>query len=485
MKRRLFWLLIISLVLFAPMPTSVLGEDDEDGPNLDIPEDLDEKAKEYLEEGIKTYKEMKKRSENAFKEAYKRPTLRLKDSDKRKKKIDKLIKLFQKAAKAAPKSHLPPFYLCIMYQWKSGAEGGSKFLRAKAKSQGEKAMKLLDNFYEAALELADICTQLEKYEEAEKAYKDALKMSKGELDKKHQYHWGLFICYLTAKNWDGCKKAWDGYVRAKTDIDPKMKDNIKIIFLLAKLGNKWAPHNHESKNYIVHTDVSESFAKDVAEQCEIAYKMYAKVFKHKRTGDKFHVHIFSSKQGFMSKTGAPSNAGGFFAGYTEALYMPGSSNTPQFNNTLFHEGFHQFLNTITDSVPTWFNEGHATFFGPSQYFKEGGRPKMKLVVNRNRCPAIKRAMQNGQCPTLGDLLYSGQLEWSLSSERPALYYAAAWSFVYFCWFYEGGKYKKIVTRALNCCKKEEYGRKLVKKAFKGFSISKVQAEWYSYIKKLK
>jgi tetratricopeptide (TPR) repeat protein len=169
MKRLLFLLLLFSLIFFMPMPTQVLG-DDEDGPNLDIPADLDEKAKKYLEEGIKTYKEMKKRSENRHNEPYKRPPLRMKDSDKRKKKVEKLIKLFQKAAKAAPKCHLPPFYLCIMYQWKSDFEGGAKSWVQKGKVQGAKAMKLLDNFYEAALELADICMRLEKYDEALKAY---------------------------------------------------------------------------------------------------------------------------------------------------------------------------------------------------------------------------------------------------------------------------------------------------------------------------
>ncbi|MHC4663789.1 MAG: DUF1570 domain-containing protein, partial [Planctomycetota bacterium] len=247
-------------------------------------------------------------------------------------------------------------------------------------------------------------------------------------------------------------------------------------------GNTWAPYNHESKNYVVHSNVSESFAKEVAEQLEIAYKMYTKVFKRKLTGEKFHVHIFSSKQDFMEKTCAPAMAAGFYAPYSEALYMPRMSNAASFNDTLFHEGFHQFLDAVTDRVGTWFNEGHACFFGPSQYFKEGGRPKMKLVVNRRRCQIIKRALGQNKAPALEDLLFSGQREWGLNPEYTAVYYAAAWSFVYFCWFYENGKYKKILQKYMSGCKKGEGGKKLVKKAFSGLNMSQVQAEWYSHIK---
>ncbi|MHC4663537.1 MAG: tetratricopeptide repeat protein, partial [Planctomycetota bacterium] len=229
MKRYLFLLLFLSLIFLAPTPDA-LGKSGEDGPNLQIPDDLSEKAKEALEEGIKAYKKLKDERDNEFKEAYRRPIVRMKERERDQKKVEKMIKTFQKAAKEAPKCHLPPYYLCIMYQWLYGYKDRYDPDLNKAKVQGKKAMGLKDDFYEAALELADICTRLEKHEEALKSYDDALKMSKGELDKDYDFHMGRLDCCVELKNWAEAKKCWEGYQKAKEDVDPKLVDNVKILF---------------------------------------------------------------------------------------------------------------------------------------------------------------------------------------------------------------------------------------------------------------
>ena len=112
MKRLYLLLFILSLLLFSQQPGRVIGADDEDGPNLQIPKDFPEKGKESLLEGLKLFKELK--SGGGANTGYVLPSLRLKKAEQAEKKCEKAIKCFQKAGKAAPKSHLPPFYPTIM-----------------------------------------------------------------------------------------------------------------------------------------------------------------------------------------------------------------------------------------------------------------------------------------------------------------------------------------------------------------------------------
>ncbi|MHC4661314.1 MAG: tetratricopeptide repeat protein [Planctomycetota bacterium] len=481
MKRSLLLLLALALIFLGPFPTRVIGDEDEDGPNLQVPDDFPEKGKEDLLDGIKIYKDLK--SSGQQDSGYKRPAERVRLAGKAEKKCEKGIKLLKKAAKAAPKSHLPPFYLCILYQFMSDFNGGTKSWVQKARAQGEKAMKNLDGFYEGALELADICMRLEKYEDALVAYGKSLKMSNGKLDEKYQYHWGRFNCLIMEKKYDEAKTAWAACKRTKSDIQKEMVESIDMLFKLIALGDKWAPYNHETKHYVIHTNISKSYAEEVGEQVEIAYKMYCKVFKRSQSGEKFHVHVFQSKQDFQAKTGAPQYAGGFFHGSLKHLYYPRTNDLAWTNNVLYHEGFHQFLDSVVSTVPIWFNEGHATFFGPSQYITDGKKKQMKLVVNKMRLTTIKRAMSGRQAPSLDDLLLSGGPEWR-DPQKMGIYYASAWSFVYFCWMYENGKYAKILQKFLSGCKKGDGGLKLIKKAFGSTNISQVQGEWYSYVKGL-
>jgi tetratricopeptide (TPR) repeat protein len=482
MRRLGFIGLLVALVVFYPFAQDQARAEQPEGPNLQIPEDFPEKALEMLQQGIATFKQMKSGG-GQQQRGYVAPYERFKQSGSKEGDLDDLIDDFLDAAKGAPKSHLPPYYLCILYQWKSDFNGGAEKWVKRARTEGEKAMKNLDGFYEAALELADINMRLKKYDDALQSYDDALSLSNGVLKDSYQLYWGKLNCLMGKGEWTNLKPTWQECLRTKPDMNKGMKDNIEMIFTLLDIQDSWAPHIHETSNYIIHTNVSESFAEETGERFEVAYKFFAKLFGQKPKADKFHVHVFRNKQDFHNLTKAPSFAGGFYHTGLKHLYYPVTQDKAWTDAVAYHEGFHQFVNPITQTIPHWFNEGNAEFFAPSKYIAEGGA-RMELKVNSMRLKACKQAMRAGTFPHLRDLLYSGGPEFSMGGEVMGRYYATAWSFCYFCWMYENGKYSSLLKGVLKECQRGKIGPEVVDKVFGKVDIDAVDKEWKKYVSSL-
>ncbi len=98
---------------------------------------------------------------------------------------------------------------------------------------------------------------------------------------------------------------------------------------------------------------------------------------------------------------------------------------------LFHEAFHQYIFYSTVELPPhmWFNEGYADFMSGAVVYSNTGRVK-EIKTNRWRLPLIQRTIEKGKHIPMAQILKAPRSEF-YNPARRSLYYAQAWSIVYF------------------------------------------------------
>jgi hypothetical protein len=200
--------------------------------------------------------------------------------------------------------------------------------------------------------------------------------------------------------------------------------------------------------------------------------------------------------------GLPPGAGGHFEPANERLLIfheVGGNADPY--GTIFHETTHMivhFATKLRGSVAgqmLWFTEGLATYF---ESFERDGKGKILQnpdTVNKGRLPQIRAEAGRGRHVKLTEMLAKTYREFGqeMSDQRTrpesramrgALYYAEAWSLVYFFYNYSGGKY---ATKFEEYFAEELVGRSgldTFKKIF-GSDLDALEKEWLEFTKSLK
>ncbi len=139
--------------------------------------------------------------------------------------------------------------------------------------------------------------------------------------------------------------------------------------LRALKGPKWTRRfDYESKHYIVSSDHGKKVCYDTAQELEKMREAYIKFLgAPPARAPKARVYVFASREGYLGYAGDLQidlswTAGVYLPLVRElALWVP--EVTANLENTVRHEGFHQFLHVFADDVPLWFNEGLAQVFG--------------------------------------------------------------------------------------------------------------------------
>ena len=195
-------------------------------------------------------------------------------------------------------------------------------------------------------------------------------------------------------------------------------------------------------HYKIYSMLGGSLTDEVAKRQELILKQYKTVFPKKkfpRVKEKvvFPVLIFESRGGYETFSRAngfdPEKAAGYYSPthkYTVLFYGTDESLI----STLFHEAFHQFLHHVlpnTNSIPTWLNEGLATFFGGAKYDKKLGTVSVQPgVVNVSRINQTRKAMLTDSHVGLEELMKASH-EKFYEEDHISLYYSEGLSVVYF------------------------------------------------------
>ena len=207
-------------------------------------------------------------------------------------------------------------------------------------------------------------------------------------------------------------------------------------------------------HYIVYVDEELKRRKgDVyaARLLELIHAAYSKVFPFKTDPTVVHrCYIFSREYPYLEFCAGIGmdgrGAAGFFANETRILIINADPRGDKTNrqgftadavDTIFHEGFHQFIHNSVPDMPLWFNEGLAEYFGPSilvdarklrvgTFVREG-------KVYASRFETIRQAI-NGE--TLAPLplrifMRQSSREFMQGGTRTSINYAQAWSLMHF------------------------------------------------------
>ncbi len=204
-----------------------------------------------------------------------------------------------------------------------------------------------------------------------------------------QVHSGLALLRLFAHDVDGAQQILvDATAQGIRD---ESLDVLRAWVHRARRGPTWTRRfEHETDHYVVRSDHGKKLCYDVATSLESMRKRYARhMGEAQAPGEKARVYVFSDRLGYLEYAGdlgldLEMTSGVYLPVLRElALWVP--ADRTDFDSTVRHEGFHQYLHQFVEGAPHWFNEGWAEVFGDTRYLERRKRPAaMQLLVRSRR-----------------------------------------------------------------------------------------------------
>lgn len=231
--------------------------------------------------------------------------------------------------------------------------------------------------------------------------------------------------------------------------------------------------------------IPRSTVKQVAEALEEALGQYIQVFKFKPK-EKLKVRFFDNPNTYEQEGGKPSTAG-FFSPGTECLYlqqMPFYQLIP----VAYHEALHQYLHFYVGKgveIPTWFNEGMATYYEGIKKSKETKKLDYKLIDNRKLKLVQEKITTRTAIPLekLIDAPYDAFHD-KADPQKETLHYHQSFSVIYFLMQAKMGKPVLQFTEELRKSKNPKTAEeKLFGKDRK--NLKTLEAQWKAYVAQVK
>ena len=205
----------------------------------------------------------------------------------------------------------------------------------------------------------------------------------------------------------------------------------------------------ETPHYLVHTDLPDALARDLAGDLEFCYGEFARRLEMFRSrdaespggpGEKFNVYLFAREGDYNQFTGGRfPNTGGIFMSGRRALavYLENQGRAAM-RKTLRHEAFHQFADDrLGDGLPVWVNEGLAQIFEES--LRVGNGLRIGLLPPE-RLRQLQFDADRGRLFDFATLIRYSDADWArtlVDRGRAATQYTQAWAMVHFL-LYAGG-----------------------------------------------
>ena len=208
--------------------------------------------------------------------------------------------------------------------------------------------------------------------------------------------------------------------------DPTTLGLQELIFR-ARNGPRWARRfTIKSRHYEVHTDIDKATAVEASKVLEKAHTAYAAWMGRGERGGgtgRFQVYVFSGKSGYdayvKSLFGAPrSHTAGLYMPLLKQLLIWNLPDRKDMLKTVQHEGFHQYIDSITKQFPVWLNEGTAEYYETATSGRWSRTP-----IRRDHLQVLQRGLKD-----LKGFIYIQPQDFYKSAERN---YAQAWALVYF------------------------------------------------------
>jgi tetratricopeptide (TPR) repeat protein len=237
---------------------------------------------------------------------------------------------------------------------------------------------------------------------------------------------------------------------------------------------------------------------------EKIYESYSVVFpfeKDRRLLSRVIVFDRREDYGAFTQKLDPEDDGSDSMGYYQSYYRllviandpigaPVGSLYQDSMDTMFHEGFHQFLDYFVADAPYWFNEGIAEYFGPSEIVPGSGGRKLRIgVVVKERGEGMTRyaviraalAGKRKERPTpIRELL---KLDGEAFMKSADLHYAESWSFVHFL-MHGSPAGKGLLLGYFKALRAGKDADAAFDETFGKVDLDALEAEWKKYVEGL-
>jgi hypothetical protein len=247
-----------------------------------------------------------------------------------------------------------------------------------------------------------------------------------------------------------------------------------------KIKIEW--QHQETKNYSFDSEkvVPSSTVKTVGLELEDILEQYVGLFREKPSA-RLTVKFLDSLNTYEQEGGDPSHPGHYnpSSRCLVVRQMPFTDLIP----TVYHEAFHQYLATYVGpgtSIPTWFNEGTASYFEQMQ--REKGTKKLNpRLIEKRKFRMVKDAfLTRAEIPL--EKLIDASYEEFHAKDKESLYYTQSFAMIYFLIQTAGGKAVAGYMQELKKTKDVEAANaklfgparknlKKVEKAFKDYTLA--------------
>jgi len=248
----------------------------------------------------------------------------------------------------------------------------------------------------------------------------------------------------------------------------------------------------KTSHYLVQTDVSEAYAKELAQHMESIHKEYSRrlnAFKPPKNKKQFRVRVYKTRKSYVQDVGKEhQHSGGLFNPSKDLLIsFIGSRSKMDVFRVLNHEGLHQFMHTcVAPGCPLWVNEGMAVFFENS--VKVGTGSKMRFDIGEvpiDHLTLLRKYRETDSWMSLRHILLISSQQWHANMGHKInghLQYAEAWSMVHFL-VYGNKKYQAALIKYLKRIQKGYDRKDALEYAF-GKDFGSFEKRWLEYLETL-
>ncbi|MEM7199932.1 MAG: DUF1570 domain-containing protein [Planctomycetota bacterium] len=255
------------------------------------------------------------------------------------------------------------------------------------------------------------------------------------------------------------------------------------LLTMALKGPDWPRvYDYQSTNYHVFSDIDHKtcvLATRTLEQAYSAYKSQLVGIPH--TNRRFRAYLFSGEagyHGYAEKIGAHAreHTAGLYSPVLKQLLVWHLPSHTRLEETIRHEGFHQYLDSVIAQPPTWFNEGLALYY--ERLARKGGRVEGGVV--REDLLAILRENPRRMI-SLERFLFEGAA--SFYDQDPDVHYAQAWALVHYLRDSTRAN-RKLFQDLFRALRQDVPPRDAIELAFRGTNLDRFERRFQTYVREL-
>jgi hypothetical protein len=204
-----------------------------------------------------------------------------------------------------------------------------------------------------------------------------------------------------------------------------------------------------------------------------------------RRSEKARMYVFGSAEGyyvyadFTQSDRMEHSVGCFIPDLRQLLFFEDTSASDTIE-TMVHEAFHEYLDTIAPGAPSWLNEGMAEYVAGAVV--EDGKVTGVATV-KGRLRFLQAWMAQGD-PLIGFATIMGETQAQFYQVVPQLQYAQAWAMVHFFRHGAMGRYRLVLEKYIELLVKDKGADEAYAETFGKADLATMQREFIEYVRRL-